>query len=497
MLTTIGDGPAIADAIGFKCPGNAYRPCRVCLIKGETAGQRPTSGHETYYVPHTTYNFASPPLRGDNDHQRHIIDLIARTTSATESKRIGINRASILRELRSLHFTRSFPIDIMHCVLLNIAGTLFRLWNGTKLGFEKESSAAALDDDYHLPKEAIGVISDTLATARTDIPADLCRAPRRIDKHYKGYKAAEWEAWIRYYGIPLLDQHLGDECVDNFRQLSRIFSLATQRSIKETELVTLDELTANFVRGYERLYYRGEPKRLPVCSVNIHYLVHLASHIRDCGPMRYCWQYPMERYCGIIKPMARSKSQLSTSLANGVITREHFNHIRFTRDRARAGEPDLECSYPNLLDSFVAASSSAHSKRSLSELLHGDPIDLEIYKRCQVDTELKVYSQRHTDMNRYDHRICYWDPVRNQMAFAMVCNFARAVCQNHRAHYLAYVHDYTGIDIDRIKRVASFSGEGRRRWIRIAWIESLFGILREGGVNLIITDANVFDCPGN
>ena len=86
-----------------------------------------------------------------------IIDLIARTTSATESKRIGINRASILRELRSLHFTRSFPIDIMHCVLLNIAGTLFRLWNGTKLGFEKESSAAALDDDYHLPKEAIGV----------------------------------------------------------------------------------------------------------------------------------------------------------------------------------------------------------------------------------------------------------------------------------------------------------------------------------------------------
>jgi hypothetical protein len=118
---------------------------------------------------------------------------------------------------------------------------------------------------------------------------------------------------IRYYGIPLLDQHLGDECVDNFRQLSRIFSLATQRLIKETELVTLDELTANFVRSYERLYYRREPKRLPVFSVNIHYLVHLASHIRGCRPMRYCWQYPMERYCGIIKPiMARSKSQLSS-----------------------------------------------------------------------------------------------------------------------------------------------------------------------------------------
>ena len=239
----------------------------------------------------------------------------------------------------------------------------------------------------------------------------------------------------------------------------------------EVTLVTLEELTANFVRSYERLYYRCEPKRLPVCSVNIHYLVHLASHIRDCGPMRYCWQYPMERYCGIIKPMARSKSQLSTSLANGVITREHFNHIRFTRpDR-----PDLECSYLNLLDSFMPARRSAQSKRSLSEHLHGDPADLEIFKRCQINAELKVgsvYSQRHADINRYDHRICYCDPDQNQIAFAMVHNFARAVCQD-QVHYLAYVQDYTGIDIDRIKRVASFSGEGRRRWIRIAWIESL------------------------
>jgi len=116
----------------------------------------------------------------------------------------------------------------------------------------------------------------------------------------------------------LLDQHLGDECVENFRQLSRIFSSTTQHSIDETELATLEELTADFVRNYERLYYRGEPRRLPVCLVNIHYLVHLVAHIRDCGPLRYCWQFPMERYCGIIKLMFRSKSRLNTSLAYGV-----------------------------------------------------------------------------------------------------------------------------------------------------------------------------------
>jgi hypothetical protein len=64
--------------------------------------------------------------------------------------------------------------------------------------------------------------------------------------------------------------------------------------------------------------------------------------------------------------------------------------------------------------------------------------------------------------------------------------FAEAVCRDHHVHHLAYVRDYMGVDLDRIKCVASFSGEGRRRWIRIARIESLFGILKEGGVNLIM-----------
>jgi Domain of unknown function (DUF4218) len=465
------------------------------LIKGTTAGLRQGNAHETYYVPHTDYNFASPPLRGDNRNQREIIDLVERAKSAAQSTRIGINRASILLELRSLHFTRSFPIDIMHCVLLNITETLFKLWNGTKLGFEQEASAEAIDDQYHLSSEAIILISETLAAARRDIPANLCRAPRRIDKNYKGYKAAEWEAWLRYYGIPLLDQHLGDECVDNFRQLSRIFSLATQHSINEAELATLEALTADFVRNYERLYYRGEPRRLSVCSVNIHYLVHLVAHIRDCGPLRYCWQFPMERYCGIIKPMARSKSQLNTSLANGVLTRELFNHIRLTRV---AG---VQCSYPNLLDSFSPAPQAyTQLRRRLLEHLHGEIVDLEIYKRCQVNKELaigSVYSQRNTDLNRYNNRICHRDPGQNQMAFATVHMFAKAICQDHNVHHLAYVCEFKNINIDRHKRVASFSGEGRRRWIRIASIKGLFGILKEDNVNLIITDANIFDWTDN
>src|SRR6266480_975642 len=56
-----GDGPAAAEIMGFKRPGNAYRPCRHCLINGVLS-----SSSRTYYIPHTHYNFEHPRLRPDN-----------------------------------------------------------------------------------------------------------------------------------------------------------------------------------------------------------------------------------------------------------------------------------------------------------------------------------------------------------------------------------------------------------------------------------------------
>ena len=118
ITMTTGDGPAIADIMGFKRPGNAFRPCRHCLITG-------TLGSNIYYVPHTDYNFDRQPLRHEN--LREIIHLVAEANSPQHCKQYGINRASILLELESLHFPRSFPIDIMHCILLNITETLWKL----------------------------------------------------------------------------------------------------------------------------------------------------------------------------------------------------------------------------------------------------------------------------------------------------------------------------------------------------------------------------------
>jgi hypothetical protein len=79
-----------------------------------------------------------------------------------------------------------FPIDIMHCVL-----TLFKLWIREKLNFEKDAPPS---EDCHLSPASLKAISKSLATARGDIPTYLGHAPRQINRHYNGYKEAEWEA---------------------------------------------------------------------------------------------------------------------------------------------------------------------------------------------------------------------------------------------------------------------------------------------------------------
>jgi hypothetical protein len=186
--------------------------------------------------------------------------------------------------------------------------------------------------------------------------------------------------------------------------------------------------------------------------------------------------------------MARSKSQLSVSLANGVIIAEHLNHIQLTREMLQPKR-----SYPIFINLFVTAL-TGYSRRRLFEYLGDDNIDVEFYKRCQVHQDLTVgseQSQRRGDINRQNNRICYQLPGQQGFAFATLLKFIKVIYPEER--YLAWVRNYNGIDIDHVKRVASFAGDGSYCWIEATWIKSLFGVIRDGGVNCIITDVNLFD----
>ncbi|KDQ10973.1 hypothetical protein BOTBODRAFT_177668 [Botryobasidium botryosum FD-172 SS1] len=55
---------------------------------------------------------------------------------------------------------------------------------------------------------------------------------------------------------------------------------------------------AKWVERFEELYYHSEPARLPVCTINIHSLLHIADTIEQCGPVWAYWCFAVERFCG-------------------------------------------------------------------------------------------------------------------------------------------------------------------------------------------------------
>jgi Transposase family tnp2/Domain of unknown function (DUF4218) len=488
-----GDGPGLADAIGMKRPGNAVRPCRTCEIKAEANIKKKKGkkkGTTTYYVPHTSYKFNDPPLRND---LRHVIDLVESADSEDYRTKAGITRSSILLELRSLHFPRSFPADIMHLVLQNIAPTLYKLWNRSKLPVDKRTNRHFTPQLYHLDDKFLDTIGAALVGARENIPTYLSHTPRRIDKHHNGYKAAEWEAWVKFFGVPLLDQYLDGKYVDNFRLLSCIYWLSTQYSLRLSEIDILDELVVRFVKSYEKLYYRDDPQRMSVCSVNIHYILHLPLYIRDCGPARYWWQFPMERFCGILKPKARSKSQLNTSVANGLVITEHLNHAQLSRLRP-ASPP---ATYPILMNKDNTDMDLTTQQRLRLVEACGEITEFCFYKRGKIREDLTIgssKSQRRGDITRSNARICYARPGHPQIEFGTVQYFIEVVNSFREVRRLAWIQKFQGINIDDAKRICSYGSESGHCWIEARWILSLIGLIQHGrGRKFIVTDVNLFD----
>jgi len=129
------DGLASADAIRMKKPGNLYRPCHQCSIIATLGLNR------TYYISHSL----KMDLH-DLSPRKNLRKVFALWEALADPKRkkemsqeLGLVKSSILMELLKLHFPRSFPLDLMHCVLQNIMPELFRLWGGKEMTRRQES----------------------------------------------------------------------------------------------------------------------------------------------------------------------------------------------------------------------------------------------------------------------------------------------------------------------------------------------------------------------
>ena len=77
-----------------------------------------------------------------------------------------------------------------------------------------------------------------------------------------------------------------------------------------------------------RIYYQDNSQRLPVCTLPLHALLHIAQGIRHCGPVWCYWAFPMERYGGHeVKPGITSRRFPYSSLDQYLLQKTRLRQL--------------------------------------------------------------------------------------------------------------------------------------------------------------------------
>jgi hypothetical protein len=258
LLFILGDMPAIAYIMNMK-GHNGKCPCRSCYI----SGCRDVEGGKTNYYPALlqpdgrSISIQHLLTQNNRTHETFIEDVeeIERAEAAGIKTRIhnaqkasGINGRSILMEIDSVDFTRSFPHDIMHLAGLNTIPNLVALWTGTFSGILRNQGSGS----YLISKQDWEIVGSRTAEASTLIPSEFSRAlpdiARKPDLNAEG-----WFFWFVALAPYVLDGILQESYYKHAMDLVAIIRTCLSFKITREEVEgSLTDACHNWVNDYER-----------------------------------------------------------------------------------------------------------------------------------------------------------------------------------------------------------------------------------------------------
>ncbi|KDQ10505.1 hypothetical protein BOTBODRAFT_163812 [Botryobasidium botryosum FD-172 SS1] len=289
---------------------NGRCPCRACYIIGVQISAEGNKNH-TYYVPlsrgppRISYDATNLPLR---THAQFLADAHRVETAPTTAEanslatECGVKGTPILSALSSLEFPTSFPIDFMHLIWENIVKNLILLWTKNFPALAHENS-----QPYHIKKTVWDAIGEATAAAGSSIPSAFGSRVPNIAKNRGDFSAEAYSIWTLFLGPVLLWKFLKKPYYDHFVDLVTLLTVCMRFELTPTDVRFIRDGFVKWVQRYEELYYRSDTHRLPVCTINVHSLLHIADSIEQCGPVWAYWCFAVERFCGSLLRTIRNR----------------------------------------------------------------------------------------------------------------------------------------------------------------------------------------------
>ena len=217
-------------------------------------------------------------MRSNSQHRSNVKETLKCTTKTKRAKKeseLGC-RYSVLLDLPYFRPIEMLLIDPMHNLFLGTAKHFARdLWIGRNI----------------LKSDQLAKIEHRLQN--TVVPKGLGRIPVTINSG-TFLTAEQWKSWTLYFSVYCLAQLLPKPQLECWRH----FVLACRRlcklSLTSDDITIADALLLRVCQRTVELY--GTEAITP----NMHMHCHLASSVREFGPIHNFWLFAFERYNGIL-----------------------------------------------------------------------------------------------------------------------------------------------------------------------------------------------------
>ncbi|KAF9546385.1 hypothetical protein CPC08DRAFT_738550 [Agrocybe pediades] len=230
----------------------------------------------------------------------------------------------------------------MHLIYENLISNLILFWTGTFKGLDQGTGS------YELLPTVWEAIGKATAQSGSTIPTAYGARPPNIADNKMSCTADTWSFWLLYIGPILLQGRFTQEVYyTHFIELVKLVNMCLQFEIARTDVDVIRKGFASWVEQYERLYYQTSPDRLPACPVTVHNLLHVADGIEAIGPVWAYWVFPVERFCGLLKPAIKSRRHPYTNIDNFILANAQITQIKNFYDLHE--ELKLTCKNPELL----------------------------------------------------------------------------------------------------------------------------------------------------